>query len=164
MPLPQQTVLPTSFDYLQENISLQAAQYSVAADLAYSGLTHIVQLQSVTPEVDLVTPFSSHFLNIESFDNSSQFTTIVANLNGHVVRRGTVAEGAENLSARLNRWLWCNGLHVSRTYANLSSGAGWIIDECNVESPNTCDATSDYFGAPYAGCPPTPGEPIPDQP
>lgn len=164
MPLPQETVLPTSFDYLQNNISLQAGQFSVAADLAYSGLTHVVLLQSVTPEVDLVNPFANHFLQMESLDNASYFTQVVATLNGHVVRRGTDPVTNESLSQRLNRWLWCNGLHVTRTYANLSSGAGWFIDECNIETPNTCDATSPYYGPPYAGCPPTPGQPIPDEP
>lgn len=164
MPIPQETVLPTSYDYLQQNISFQASQFSVAAELAYSGLQYVVLLQSITPEVDLVTPFSNQYLQMESLDSASYFTQIVSSLNGHVVRRGTNPVTNESLSQRLNRWLWCNGIHVTRTYANLSSGSGWYIDECNVESPNACSPTSAYYGAPYPGCPPTPGEPIPDQP
>lgn len=164
MPLPQETVLPTSFDYLQQNISLQAGQFSLAAELSYSGLQHVVLLQAVTPEVDLVNPFANHFSQMESLDNAAYFTQIVSTLNGHVVRRGTNPVTNESLSQRLNRWLWCNGLLVTRTYANLSSGAGWYIDECNIEAPNTCGPTSPYYGLPYPGCPPTPGQPIPDEP
>jgi len=162
MPLPTQSVLPTSFDYLQQNISMQASQFAVAAELAYSGLQHVAYLQSVTPEVDLVNPFATHYQAMESLDNASYFTQIVSSLNGHVIRRGTVPEPGESLSDRLNRWLWCNGLLVTRTYANLSSGSGWYVDECNIEPPNTCGPTSPYYGAPYPGCPPTPGDPIPN--
>jgi len=162
MPLPTETVLPTSFDYLQQNISMQASQFAVAAELAYSGLQHVAYLQSVTPEVDLVNPFATHYQSMESLDNASYFTQIVSSLNGHVVRRGTVPEPGESLSARLNRWLWCNGLLVTRTYANLCSGSGWYVDECNIEPPNTCGPTSPYYGPPYPGCPPTPGDPIPN--
>lgn len=164
MPLPANTVTPTQFDYLQDNISMQADQLGVASDLAYSGLQYIVLLQATTPEVDLVNPAATHFTKMENADNSALFTQIVAALNNHVTIRGTNPQASESLSDRLNRWLWCNELQVTRTYATISSGAGWLIDECNIESPNSCDSSSPYFGTPYAGCPPTAGDPIPDQP
>lgn len=162
MPLPLNTVTPTQFDYLQDSISMQAAQLGVASDLAYSGLRYVVLLQATTPEVDLINPFATHFTKMENTDNTALFTQVVASLNNHVVIRGTTPQAAEGLSDRLNRWLWCNGLQVARTYATLSSGAGWLIDECNIESPNSCGPTSPYYGSPYAGCPPTPGDPIPN--
>lgn len=162
MPLSNNTVTPTQYDYLQNNISMQSLQLGVSVDLAQSGLQYVVSLQSVTPEVDLVSPFATHFLNLEQINTTSYYTSVVGALNSHVVTRGTVAQPAEGLSARLNRWLWCNSLKVTRQYSVLSSGAGWIIDECNIETPNSCDATSDYYGSPYPGCPPTAGDPIPN--
>ena len=162
MPIPNQTVTPTQYDFLQNNIALQSSQFTVAATLAQSGLQYVVDMNSTGPEVDLVNPFATHMVNLETFDSTSQFTQVVTNLNGHVVRRGTVAESGESLTDRLNRWLWCNSIKVSRVYATISSGAGWLIDECNIETPNTCGPTSPYYGAAYGGCPPTPGEPIPN--
>lgn len=164
MPLPLNTVTPTQFDALQENISLQVTQLGVAVDLAFSGLQQVVLFQATTPEVDLINPFATHFTKIENTDNDALFIQVTSALNNHVVIRGTTPQGGEGLSDRLNRWLWCNGVKVTRTYATISSGAGWLIDECNIETPNTCGPTSLFFGTPYAGCPPTPGDPVPPQP
>lgn len=134
MPIANTTVSADDFTDLQQNISDQSAQYAEAAALASSGLSIIVGLNAAAPEVDLIERFATHFTNLESYDSSSNFTQVVAALNSHVIFRGTTATAGETMSDRLNRWLYDNTVLVTQTYADLSSGAGFVISESNIEA------------------------------
>ena len=133
MPIIDETVTPTQFDFLQQNITDQSNQFTDAGVLAQSGLEFVVLLQTVAPEVDLVDPFANHLVNIEGFDSSSNFVSVVSSLNSHAVQRGTTQTGSETLSDRLNRYLSDNSILVTQIYADLSSGAGFAIDSANVD-------------------------------
>jgi len=183
MPLPANTVTKEEFEALMGYITLEKNGYDQAEGYANSGLTYVVLMQRVTPEVDLVNPHAAHYLNLETQNNDSNFTSIVNSINTHVVTRGTTALAGETLSDRLNRWLWCQGVRVTREYHDISESAGWTIDWCNVRGddadPNSqmgayvldddgnpiavgCTATSEYYTAPAvgSGCPTTGGDPI----
>lgn len=132
MPIPNVTVSPATFEALQSNITAQSNQFTNAASLAHSGLDIVLVIDVEAPEIDLLSPFANHFLNLESFNSTSQFTQVVTSLNLHVINRGTVANVGETLSSRLNRWLSSNGVTVTQVYANISSGAGFIVDPANI--------------------------------
>lgn len=132
MPIPNVTVTGPQFDYLQNNISQQSDSFTAAGGLAYSGLQYVVLLQVAAPEVDLLTPFASQYTNMDSFNSTANFTQVVASLNLHVINRGTVANIGETLASRLNRWLSDHAVLVTQTYANISSGAGFVIDPGNI--------------------------------
>lgn len=183
MPLADNTVTAAEFESLMGFITMQKQGFNDAEGYAASGLQYVVLLQRVTPEVDLVGPHASHFLNMESQNTSSGFTQIVNSLNNHVVTRGTTALPAETLASRLNRWLWCQGVKVTRFYHDISEDAGWDIDWCNVrgddDDPSSqmgeyvldsegnviaigCTDQSEYKDAPPpgSGCPTTGGDSI----
>jgi hypothetical protein len=176
MPLPNTTVTKTEFETLMQYISLEKGGFSTAQGWANSGLQYVVLMQRSTPEIDLLNDHAAHYLNLETQNNFSNFTSVVNTINSHVSTRGTTAMAAETLSARLNRWLWCQGIRVTRTYADISAAAGWSIDWCNVRS-NDADPNSqmgpyilDEHGIPIAiGCtplspyinPPAPGSGCP---
>jgi hypothetical protein len=133
MPIENIPLSPTQFDLLQLNITLQSEKYLEAGELAQSGLQYVVLLQVIAPEVDLVTPFANHLINIEGTDSDSTFTAVVSALNLHAIDRGTIAGPTDSLDTRLNRYLSDNGICVTSTYARISSGAGFIIDSTNIE-------------------------------
>ena len=183
MPLPQNTVTKVEFEALMGYITLEKTGFDEAQGYANSGLQYVVLMQRVTPEVDLVTPHAAHYLNLETQNNYSNFTSIVNSLNTHVVNRGTTSIPGETMSARLNRWLWCQGIRVTKVYNSISTAAGWTIDWCNVRSDDAdstsqtgpyvldengnpiaigCTALSPYktSPAPGSGCPTTGGDPI----
>lgn len=183
MPLPQNTVTKEEFEALMGYITLEKTGFDEAEGYANSGLQYVVLMQRVTPEVDLITPHAAQYLNLETQNSYANFTSIVNSLNTHVATRGTTAIPGETLSARLNRWLWCQGVRVTRIYHDISEAAGWIIDWCNVRSddadPNSqtgpyvlnedgnpiavgCTALSVYKDppAPGSGCPTTGGASI----
>jgi hypothetical protein len=132
MPIPNITVTPSQFTDLQQNITDQAEHFNDVSDLAQSGLEIVVDLGDAAPEVDLLNPFAVHFANVESFESTSNFTQVVSALNTHVINRGTTPLPGEGLSDRLNRWLSDNSVMVTQTYANISSGAGFLIDGANI--------------------------------
>lgn len=156
MPIQRETITPAQFDYLQANITDQAAQFDDASAIAQSGLQYVVLLQTVAPEVDLVNAFANHLTNIEGLDSNANFLQVVSSLNSHVVSRGTTLLPGDTNSDRLNRWLSGqqqlipDGLGgviddpsstpvlVSTSYAELSSGAGFIIDSCNISPGSVC--------------------------
>lgn len=156
MPIQQQTITPDQFDYLQDNITSQSQQFNEAAVLAQSGLEYVVLLQTVAPEVDLVTQFASHLSNIEGLDSTANFLQVVSSLNSHLIARGTTLRPGDSNTIRLNRWLsgqeqlipdGSGGVEpdpsatpvlVSTTYARISSGAGFFIDPCNIAPGDTC--------------------------
>lgn len=183
MPLPQNTVTKDEFETLMGYVTLEKNGFTEAAGYANSGLQYVVLMQRVTPEVDLIQPHAAQFLNLETQDSNASFTSIVNSINTHVATRGTTALPGETLSTRLNRWLWCQGIRVTRSYHDISAAAGWTIDWCNVRGddadPNSqmgpyvldsegnviaigCTATSPYYipPAPGSGCPTTGGAPI----
>ena len=133
MPIENTPLTPVQFDYLQRNITSQSDQYSESSDLAQSGLQFVVLLQVIAPEVDLVTPFADHLVNIENLETDSNFTAVVASLNLHAIDRGTTATATDSLDSRLNRYLSDNGILVTQVYARISSGAGFLIDDGNIE-------------------------------
>lgn len=183
MPLPQNTVTKEEFEALMGYITLEKTGFDEAEGYANSGLQYVVLMQRVTPEVDLVTPHAAHYLNLETVNNYSNFTAIVNSINTHVATRGTTAIPGETLSTRLNRWLWCQGVRVTRAYHDISAAAGWTIDWCNVRSDDAdptsqmgpyildedgnpiaigCTALSPYKNPPPlgSGCPTSGGAPI----
>lgn len=137
MPLPKNSVTASEFTSLMNFIDLQKLGFSDAEGWAESGLQFVVLMQRTTPEVDLVGPHATHFLNVETLNTSSHFTQVVTALNDHTARRGTTANPAETLADRLNRWLWCQGVRVTSTYSGLSFDAGWQIDPCNVRGDDS---------------------------
>jgi hypothetical protein len=132
MPIPSVTLTPAQFTFLQQNLSDQFDQQETVTDLALSGLQYVVLLQTIAPEVDLVLPFNGHFLGQEGFESTSNYVSVVASLNNHVINRGTTLEPGDTPSDRLNRWLSDNAVLVTSTYATLSSGASYIIDPSNI--------------------------------
>ena len=132
MPIPNVTVTPAEFTWLQQNVSDQADVMQTVSAIAYSGLQYVVLLQVVTPEVDLVTPSHSQYQASSSFNSDSNFTSWVTSLNMHVIDRGTTLEATDTTSTRLNRWLFGNDVDVTQTYARISSGAGFYIDAANI--------------------------------
>jgi len=133
MPIPNVTVTPAEFEWLQQNVSDQADVMQTVSAIAYSGLQYVVLLQVVTPEVDLVTPSHSQYQASSSFNSDSNFTSWVTSLNMHVIDRGTTLLATDTTSTRLNRWLGDNTVQVTQTYARISSGAGFYIDLANIE-------------------------------
>lgn len=133
MPIPNVTVTPAEFTWLQKNVSDQADVMQTVSAIAYSGLQYVVLLQVVTPEVDLVTPSHSQYQASSSFNSDSNFTSWVTSLNMHVIDRGTTLLATDTTSTRLNRWLFGNDVDVTQTYARISSGAGFYIDAANIE-------------------------------
>jgi hypothetical protein len=133
MPIPNTPITASDFDYLQQNITDQVAQFSEAAMLAQSGLQYVVDMNIIAPEVDLINAFYGHFVGIESLDSTANFLQVVSQLNTHVINRGTTLQPTDTFSTRLNRWLSDNGVMVTQTYANISSGAGFFIDSGNIE-------------------------------
>jgi hypothetical protein len=133
MPIQNIPLTPVQFDYLQHNITAQSLQFVDAADLAQSGLQFVVLLQVIAPEVDLVTPFANHLGGMENLNVDSNFTAVTSALNLHAIDRGTVAGPTDSLNTRLNRYLSDNGILVTQTYARISSGAGFLIDNANIE-------------------------------
>lgn len=133
MPIPNVTVTPAEFTWLQKNVSDQADVMQAVSAIAYSGLQYVVLLQVVTPEVDLVTPSHSQYQASSSFNSDSNFTSWVTSLNMHVIDRGTTLLATDTTSTRLNRWLSDNSVLVTQTYSRISSGAGFYIDLANIE-------------------------------
>jgi len=133
MPIPNTTVTPSQFDYLERNIASQYSQLGTVSSIAFSGLQYVVLLQVAAPEVDLVNPFAAQYTSMDGLNSTSNFTTIATALNLHVINRGTTLLSTDTLSTRLNRWLADNVLLVTRTFANISSGAGFFIDDANIE-------------------------------
>lgn len=183
MPLPQNTVTKEEFQALMGYITLERSGFEQAAGYANSGLQYVVLMQRVTPEVDLLQPHAAQFLNLETQNTTTSFTSVVNSINTHVAVRGTTALAGETLSTRLNRWLWCQGVRVTRAYYDISAAAGWTIDPCNLRSDDNdnestppawildsegnviavgCTATSAYYVAPApgSGCPTSGGTPI----
>jgi hypothetical protein len=183
MPLPQNSLTKDEFETLMSYITLQKGGFDDAQGYANSGLQFVVLLQRVTPEVDLIGPHASHFLNIEALNTTAHWTQIVNTINNHLATRGTSAQAAETLSARLNRWLWCQGSRVTSLYKTISDDSGWDIDWCNVRGDDAdpdsqqgelildeegnpiaigCTDLSPYKDSPPAGvgCPTTGGDPI----
>ena len=134
MPIPNVTVTPAEFTWLQQNVSDQADVMQTVSAIAYSGLQYVVLLQVVTPEVDLVTPSHSQYQASSSFNSDSNFTSWVTSLNMHVIDRGTTLEATDTTSTRLNRWLSTQAppVKVTQTYARISSGAGFYINLDNI--------------------------------
>lgn len=133
MPIPNVTVTPEQFEWLQQNVTDQADVLETVSTLAYSGLQYVVLLQVVAPEVDLVNAAYANYQTQSSFESDSNFTAWVTELNLHVIERGTTFEATDTVSTRLNRWLSDNAVLVTQTYARISSGAGFYIDPANIE-------------------------------
>jgi nucleoside diphosphate kinase len=129
MPIPNTPITPSQFDYLERNISAQADQFTVISAIAQSGLQYVVDTNVIAPEVDLVNAFYAHYVGMESFNSVTNFVQVASQLNLHVINRGTVFQPTDTLSTRLNRYLSDNGLTVTRTYATISSGGGFFIDD-----------------------------------
>jgi hypothetical protein len=133
MPIPNTPITPSQFDFLQQNITDQSAQFAEASALALSGLQFVVDMNVIAPEVDLINAFNAHFTGLESLDSVANFIQVVAQLNQHVINRGTTFLPTDTFSSRLNRYLSDNGLLVTQTYATISSGGGFFIDAGNIE-------------------------------
>lgn len=133
MPIENTPLDPADFDYLQQNITDQSLKFDEAGALAQSGLQYVVLLQVIPPEVDLVTPFANHLINVEGVETDSNFTAVTSSLNLHAINRGTTAGPTDTFDTRLNRYLSDNSILVTQRYARISSGAGFIIDSGNIE-------------------------------
>lgn len=132
MPIEDIPLSATDFDFLQQNITDQSFKFDESSGLAQSGLQFVVLLQKIPCEVDLVTPYANHLINIEGLETDSNFTSVTASLNTHVISRGTTLGPTDTLNTRLNRYLSDNSIMVTQRYARISSGAGFFIDSGNV--------------------------------
>ena len=137
MPIPNGVLTAAQFDWLQRNITAESDTSSYISSYALSGLNYVVLTDVDQVEVDLVNPFAYHVSTADSFESDSNFTSLVTSLNMHVVTRGTVGGTSETFQDRLNRWLLNNNYGVTyfitKTYARISSGAGFIIDPAYIE-------------------------------
>lgn len=131
MPVAPLPITPSQFVVLEENITAQADQMDTIAAIAQSGLQYVTMLDVTQPELDLLTPFYNHLLNVEGSTSLSLFVNVTISLNNHIVQRATNASVGDQ-SARLNWYLSTNGIQVSSTYATISSGGGYYIDPGNV--------------------------------
>lgn len=131
MPVAPTPITPSQFVALEANITAQAEQMDTIASVAQSGLQYVTLLDVTQPELDLLTPFYNHLLNIESSTSLSLFVNVTISLNNHVVQRATSATVGDQ-SARLNYYLSNNAIKVSQLYATISSGGGYYIDAGNI--------------------------------
>ena len=135
MAIPNVTVTSAQFTWMQQNLSDQSDVMQTVSTIAYSGLQYVVLLQTIAPEVDLVTPCYANYQGASSFNSDSNFTSWATALNTHVIDRGTTLGAIDTTSTRLNRWLSTQvpPVLVTATYARISSGAGFYIDPANIE-------------------------------
>jgi len=131
MPVAPLPITPSQFVALEANITAQAAQMSTIASVAQSGLQYVTMLDVTQPELDLLTSFYNHLLNVESSTSMALFVNVTISLNNHIVQRAT-SSAVGDQSARLNWYLNGEGIKVSSSYATISSGGGYYIDPGNV--------------------------------
>jgi len=131
MPVSPTPITPSQFVALEANITAQATEMNTIASVAQSGLQYVTLLDVTQPELDLLTPFYNHLLNVESSTSLSLFVNVTRSLNDHIVQRATSASVGDQ-SARLNWYLSTNAITVSSVYATISSGGGYIIDPGNI--------------------------------
>lgn len=131
MPVAPLPITPSQFVALEANITAQADQMNTIASIAQSGLTYVTLLDVTQPELDLLTPFYNHLLNVESSTSLALFVNVTISLNNHIVQRATSATVGDQ-SARLNWYLSTNAIQVSSSYATISSGGGYYIDPGNI--------------------------------
>lgn len=131
MPVAPVPVTPAQFTSLMNNISDQATQMNTIAGIAQSGLEYVTLLNVTQPELDLLTPFYNHLLNVESSTALGLFSNVAKSLNNHIVQRATSPITGDQ-SARLNSYLNLNVLTVTSVYATISSGGGYYIDPTHV--------------------------------
>lgn len=127
MPVAPVPVSKAQFTSLMNNISDQATQMNTIAGIAQSGLEYVTLLNVTQPELDLLTPFYNHLLNVESSTALGLFSNVTKSLNNHIVQRAT-SPALGDQSARLNWYLQTETLTVTSVYATISSGGGYYID------------------------------------
>ena len=131
MPVAPLPITPSQFVALEANITAQASQMNTIAAIAQSGLQYVTMLDVTQPELDLLTSFYNHLLNVESSTSLALFVNVTISLNNHIVQRATSATVGDQ-SARLNWYLSTNGVTVSNSYATISSGGGYYIDPSHI--------------------------------
>jgi len=131
MPVAPLPITPSQFVALEANITAQAAQMSTIASVAQSGLQYVTMLDVTQPELDLLTSFYNHLLNVESSTSLALFVNVTISLNNHIVQRATSSTVGDQ-SARLNWYLSDNAIKVSNSYALISSGGGYYIDPSHI--------------------------------
>jgi len=110
-----------------------AVEYATARDkhLAmkqdfFDAVYIIVQLQSIVPEVDLLTQFwGAYQVNSDTINTSEMFLSSIRTLQSHVVSRG----GFDNI----DQYLVAEGITVPQTWADLSTGVGYAISKSNID-------------------------------
>lgn len=132
MPVAPLPITPAQFVALEANITAQAEQMDTIATIAQSGLQYVTLLDVTQPELDLLTPFYNHLLNIESSTSLALFVNVALSLNNHIIQRATSSTLGDS-SARMNWYLSDEGIKVSQLYASISSGGGIIIDSGNIQ-------------------------------
>ena len=100
-----------------------------AVDYLFEAVYQIVLLQSVVPEVDLLSEFfNSYQINNEALRSSVNFLPAVRSLNNHVLR--------ESDETSINDYLQSEGVTVPPTWASLSQAVGFSISEDNITEDN----------------------------
>jgi hypothetical protein len=128
MPVAPVPVTTAQFTSLMNNISDQATQMNTIAGIAQSGLEYVTLLDVTQPELDLLTPFYNHLLNVESSTALGLFSNVTKSLNNHIVQIATLPAVGDQ-SARLNSYFSDNpGTTVTSVYATISSGGGYYIE------------------------------------
>ena len=119
---------------------ISAADYKILADYysaardrellvnddLFDAVYHIVLLNELQPEVDLLNVYwNSYLLSANRFETPSSLLTSVRALNNHVVVRGSYDDINEYFAANV-------GLEVDETWQSMSSDVGYDISDTYV--------------------------------
>ena len=119
---------------------ISAADYKILADYysaarnrellvnddLFDAVYHIVLLNELQPEVDLLNIYwNSYLLSANRFETPSSLLTSVRALNNHVVVRGNYDDINEYFAANA-------GLEIDETWQSMSSDVGYDISDTYV--------------------------------
>lgn len=97
-----------------------------AKDFIFDAVYVIVLLQSIQPEVDLLSTFwDTYQINSDTLQAPTLMLSAVRELNQHVLFEG----GYEDIDSYLEE----NGTLVPQEWADLSDAAGFTISDSNIE-------------------------------
>jgi len=115
------------------NYRLIAVDYATAYDNAievkdylFEAVYQVVLLDSIQPEVDLLTPYwDSYQVNAPVYSSQSSLLGAVRAIQAHVLKRGSYAT--------VDAYLAAEGITVPATWATLSATAGYPISDTYID-------------------------------
>jgi hypothetical protein len=114
--------------YLTIATNIATARDSIlsAVDDFYSNVYEIVMLNDIQQTLDLLEPlYSAYTVSDTSLRTITLYQTAISSLNNHILTRG----GYSNI----NQYLTAEEVEVPQTFADLSSLAGFPIDESHIQ-------------------------------